>query len=605
MRLLLPAVSGRELVFSVLSYVARAAPGLSTVVVISIVCLTLSAYWTMQGYFILLTLFLHLSVVGFAVRSCYGMYITRREMAHTADEDQRSRTAAGEEDILPTVHAIFIPCYKESLETLRETLSMLASHPNALLRYDVYLAMEAAENESQTKAAIIVQEFSYMFRYMTFTVHPADLVGEVRGKSSNLSWATRIGSRRYSSQRETDVVVTIMDADTHLLPSYFGSISRYCSTIPGNANGLLVMFVVPVVFDRNAHATAPLVRCADLLWCSAGISALYETSRVRTPTSVYSVSLRLARFVDFWDTDQSAIGEDLHMYLKCFFRTRGKLLSVSIFSPASHCNVDYEGSNNERTLSRANTADRWWKSCVARFAQARRHMWGMLDSGYAICEAARVIGGYGLRGDTRFRRLEPHIDLEYLEDRKLRNAIHDDKEDLGQGDTIPPIVDNRLPVWRTIVLLHRLFEAHFLPVHYFIDVLACSWLDLFGHEYKATSPFLQWTLEISSFLRTAAFCLVVVQLLLYERFHAAALALRISAVHEGLIRNSSDRIINASLRNVRISPRNFLANAADYVLFPVAGTIFGAVPAVMAQVMQFWTTDFVYHVSAKPVTDNR
>jgi hypothetical protein len=38
----------------------------------------------------------------------------------------------------------------------------------------------------------------------------------------------------------------------------------------------------------------------------------------------------------------------------------------------------------------------------------------------------------------------------------------------------------------------------------------------------------------------------------------------------------------------------------DFGVFPVAGILFGTVPAVVALVSQFWTLDLVYKVSKKP-----
>lgn len=39
----------------------------------------------------------------------------------------------------------------------------------------------------------------------------------------------------------------------------------------------------------------------------------------------------------------------------------------------------------------------------------------------------------------------------------------------------------------------------------------------------------------------------------------------------------------------------------DFVLFPVAGIVFGTVPAVVALMSQMWSAKLVYKVSAKPM----
>ncbi len=137
------------------------------------------------------------------------------------------------------------------------------------------------------------------------------------------------------------------------------------------------LYVTPIIFDRNAHAVPALVRIADILWCGAGLSGLYRNSAICIPTSVYSISLLLAERVGGWDTGPEAIGEDLHMYLKCYFATAGKFTIQVVHSPASQCNVSSDTKGYRG----------WLESGQARYRQALRHMWGSLDTGYAIEKA--------------------------------------------------------------------------------------------------------------------------------------------------------------------------------------------------------------------------
>jgi hypothetical protein len=134
------------------------------------------------------------------------------------------------------------------------------------------------------------------------------------------------------------------------------------------------LYSAPIVFDRNAHLVPPIVRVADILWGAAGMSGLYAGSSIRPPTSVYSLPLGLADIVGGWDTDRGAIGEDLHMYLKCFLALNGNLTSRTVLAPVSQTNVS-SGRKGVRGK---------YHDCRARYKQALRHMWGALDSGYAL-----------------------------------------------------------------------------------------------------------------------------------------------------------------------------------------------------------------------------
>ena len=138
-----------------------------------------------------------------------------------------------EADIAPDriIHAIIIPNYKEENDTLRETLEVLASHPQARNTYDVslwslypatdhffsnlrsqvMLGMEQREHNAEAKAIQLTDEFAKKFRSIDFAIHPADIPNEVAGKGSNVAWAARKLSEKYSVNQRKDVIITGID----------------------------------------------------------------------------------------------------------------------------------------------------------------------------------------------------------------------------------------------------------------------------------------------------------------------------------------------------------------------------------------------------------
>jgi hypothetical protein len=91
---------------------------------------------------------------------------------------------------------------------------------------------------------------------------------------------------------------------------------------------------------------------------------------------VYSLPLPLAETVGGWDGSPEAIGEDMHMLLKTYFNSHGRLVTVPIDSAASQCDI-FAGD----------CKDGWRRAVLtmkARYRQALRHMWGSLDSSYAV-----------------------------------------------------------------------------------------------------------------------------------------------------------------------------------------------------------------------------
>lgn len=71
--------------------------------------------------------------------------------------------------------------------------------------------MEQRENNVELKAMSLVSEFVKKFRSIDFTLHPSDIPGEAPGKGSNVAWAARKLSEKYSMSIRKDVIITGID----------------------------------------------------------------------------------------------------------------------------------------------------------------------------------------------------------------------------------------------------------------------------------------------------------------------------------------------------------------------------------------------------------
>lgn len=329
----------------------------------------------------------------------------------------------------------------------------------------------------------------------------------------------------------------------------------------------------PIVFDRNAHLVPRLVRMADLMWCGAGLSCFNGTLRrnaVAIPTSVYTLSLSLACLAGGWDTGSEAIGEDMHMLLKCYFATGGHLHTISIPSPASQCNVS-TGKAGMRG---------WIANHRARYSQGLRHMWGSLDTGFAV---------------RQWFKLSPRPEC-------------GDSHPTGRQSTLPSHVLLRLKLgqhsihrgevkrytWRNMVLFSRLFEAHFLPNHLFLVLLASAFYGSLPYPISHCR-ILSLTLDLTSYMRAVGFALMTIYFVVfYERYHQVCIQAREQEMRRvGLY----EEMENEFSRRERWT----LSSLVDYFTFPISGTVFGSIPLLQAIVSHFWTDNLVYLVSAKPV----
>jgi hypothetical protein len=274
-------------------------------------------------------------------------------------------------------HAFIIPNYGEPTRVLRSTLAALAAHPGARARYAVMLAMEAAEAGCEAKAASLVAEFGGAFADLAWSVH-ALAPGESPGKAANVNSAARaavkraLGGSGVGVPTPASLCLTIMDADAQVAPLYIASLDAAAATAPDPAARI---YAAPILFERNAGAVPVFTRVHDAMWAAMAAQNLASSTGIGFPISNYSLSAALAVRVGWWDTHADAIGEDLHMFVKCFFATQGAVrLAPLLGAPSNMLNL--QASSYGATL-------------VARAVQAERHARGVADFAYALAAAVR------------------------------------------------------------------------------------------------------------------------------------------------------------------------------------------------------------------------
>ena len=335
-----------------------------------------------------------------------------------------------------------------------------------------------------------------------------------------------------------------------------------------------------------------------MFWSIGVMSNLYPNSSVKLPCSAYSVSMDLALSVNFWDTGPEAIGEDMHMYLKCFFATQGRVIVKSIFSPASQCNVEGEGTG----------VSGWFDGIAARYNQAKRHLWGSLDTSYAV----RCL---------IFSLLAPETQTRVL----LKNSKVDK---LGKSE-----IENGLQVGIIFALLHRLLEAHILMGHLFLIASITSlvlpyrdYLTLYD-SFPLSLPWQsQYVLMIGFWMRTCCILPNVIMIYYYEKYHSWVSVERwnLSALScMELTDSSTDSSISLESLNSldRLNPledkphlgkrsqllytRTSKKDMFDWFMIPIAGFAFYICPQFHAQICHLWTDTLDYKVAAKPQLPNR
>ncbi|MGD0114814.1 MAG: glycosyltransferase family 2 protein [Dehalococcoidia bacterium] len=268
-------------------------------------------------------------------------------------------------------HIVIIPSYKESVEKLSTTLQTLVDQTLDRQQLVVVLALEGAEAGAAEKAQILQKKFADRFMLFFPTFHPPDIEGEIRGKSSNELWAARIAKRKLIDELGYDldlVTVTSCDADTQFPPNYYACLTYKFAT---SRMRYRRFWQAPIFYYNNVWEVPAPLRLSNSL---GGLNQLVKLTRkhaIRFPQSTYSLSLRMADEVGYWDPD--IISEDWHMMLKCFFLLNGNVNVEPIFLVVGNDGVRAHG---------------YLRTFWEHYQQARRHAWGASDISYAIKMAA-------------------------------------------------------------------------------------------------------------------------------------------------------------------------------------------------------------------------
>jgi len=265
-------------------------------------------------------------------------------------------------------HIVVIPNYTENAEKLRLCLDSLAASSVAH-KIIAVLAMEEREGaEGRRRANLLTDEYRGRLGGIFATYHPWGVPCEVAGKASNENWAARRAKETVVDRWGHDidnVTITSCDADTVFDHKYFSCLTYYFTTNPQRYRRF---WQGPIMYYNNIwHVPAPL----RLPHAIAGLNHLGRLSRsfLRNvfPQSTYSLSLRMAHDVDYWDPD--VIPEDWHMFLKCYYNLGGVVEVDTMYTPI------YMDGIRSRTYAR---------TFVSYFEQARRHAWGCTDIPYAV-----------------------------------------------------------------------------------------------------------------------------------------------------------------------------------------------------------------------------
>ncbi|GAB1421840.1 hypothetical protein MASR2M15_20310 [Anaerolineales bacterium] len=266
-------------------------------------------------------------------------------------------------------HIVIIPNYKEPQEILIRTLDNLKAQYEAKKRITIVLAMEENEENCEKKANFLVAKYQNAFKNVFYTIHPANLPGEIQCKSANEAWAGKWIKQFLIDQQSQNIhhyCLTTQDADTRWDKNYF-----YCLTalFALNPNRYEYFWQAPIRYHGNIWDINPLMRIVNAFATAMEAAYLANPLWLALPMSSYSLSLKLLDESAYWDGD--VIADEWHMFIKAFFFKKSKVKLEAIMLPF---------------LADATVGDNIWQAIKERYKQTLRHAWGSKEVGYTVAK---------------------------------------------------------------------------------------------------------------------------------------------------------------------------------------------------------------------------
>lgn len=264
------------------------------------------------------------------------------------------------------INVVIIATYNESLEILEPTLKAILDTQYDHKQIWLVIAYEARGGaEFAHNAQHLVEKYRNQFGYTLAVEHPDHVVGEVRGKGGNISFAGRkIAEIILEQQIDPEkVIVTTLDADNRPSKSYFANLSYEYAT---NVNRTHKSYQPVAMFFNNIwDAAAPMriIATTNSFW---NIVESMRPHRLRN-FAAHAQGLKGLIETDFWSV--TTIVEDGHQYWRSYFAFDGDHQVVPLLSPVYQDAVLAEG---------------YWRTFQVQYIQLRRWAWGVSDFPYVV-----------------------------------------------------------------------------------------------------------------------------------------------------------------------------------------------------------------------------
>jgi cellulose synthase/poly-beta-1,6-N-acetylglucosamine synthase-like glycosyltransferase len=267
-------------------------------------------------------------------------------------------------------HLIIAPTVTEGLDVIEASIEsyLAADYPKDKMIF--VLAFEERAHVVQDYGPKLTAKYGDKFHKFMTTVHPDGLVGEVKGKGANITYAAKEVQKFLDEEQiyYGNVLVSVFDIDTVADRQYFTHLTYDFLT----ADKPLQRSYQPMpLFHNNIWDTPAIAR---VIAVSSSFWQLVEASRPDRLITFSSHSMSFKTLVDvgFWRVD--IIPEDSHIFWQCFLHFNGDYLTKPLFTTVSMDAV---------------LGDTYVGTLIAQYKQKRRWAWGVTEISMVVPEIFR------------------------------------------------------------------------------------------------------------------------------------------------------------------------------------------------------------------------
>jgi cellulose synthase/poly-beta-1,6-N-acetylglucosamine synthase-like glycosyltransferase len=268
-------------------------------------------------------------------------------------------------------NVVFLATYNESLDILEPSVKALIEVDYPLSQLMLVIAYEERGGEQTKKnAEYLIKTYGHHFAYAKAIEHPDGMVGEVRGKGGNITFAGRVFTNDILEKGidPEHIIVTTFDSDHRASKNYFSYLSYLYATDPNRDHKSYQP--IPMFYNNIWDVPAPMrvIAAGNSFWL------LMETMRPHRLRNfaAHAQSLKALIATDYWSV--TTIVEDGHQYWRSYFAYDGDHRVEPVFTPIYQDAV---------------LAETYLKTFRAQYLQQRRWAWGVSDFPYAVRMAIR------------------------------------------------------------------------------------------------------------------------------------------------------------------------------------------------------------------------